>query len=161
MDESYESTCCQDSGAEPLVRAASPNTLPGFAALCSGTPLWDAMASTIRINVSNEALLSTLRRAGYTITIASDGAEGLGRAKEQFYDIVVTDIVMPDKEGIETIIELRRNCPETKIIAMSGGGRVRADDYLMLAKKLGASATIAKPFSGTEFLRLLEKATMT
>lgn len=102
------------------------------------------------------ALAATLRRAGYTITIAANGLEGLRSLEERLHDVVITDIVMPEKEGIETIIEIRRKCPACKIIAMSGGGRIRADDYLQLAKKLGANATIDKPFAGAELVRLLE-----
>lgn len=101
-------------------------------------------------------LAAALRRAGYTVTTAANGLEGLRILEERSHDIVITDIVMPEKEGIETIIEIRRTCPACKIIAMSGGGRIGADDYLQLAKKLGANATINKPFAGPELVRLLE-----
>jgi YesN/AraC family two-component response regulator len=59
--------------------------------------------------------------------------------------VVVTDIVMPNKEGLETIVELRRNMPGVKIIAISGGGRIAPTDYLSIAKRLGADRVFAKP----------------
>ncbi len=93
-----------------------------------------------------------LRGAGHKVTTAPDGKEALRLTQDQVFDLVVTDLVMPEKEGIETIIELRRKIPTMKIIAMSGGGRVDAKDYLMLAQKLGAAKTLAKPFSGKELV---------
>ena len=93
-----------------------------------------------------------LRSAGYVVTTAANGKEALRLTQEQAFDLVVTDLVMPEKEGIETIIELRRKIPAMKIIAMSGGGRGDAKDYLIVAQKLGAAKTLAKPFSGKELV---------
>ena len=89
-------------------------------------------------------LVSVLAGAGHAVTEAADGKRGLEAAKLNIPDLVVTDLVMPEKEGIETIMELRRQFPEIGIIAMSGAGH--ASTYLELASKLGAQATLAKPF---------------
>ena len=62
------------------------------------------------------------------------------------FDLVITDIVMPENDGLEVIIALRCNYPETKVIAMSGGGYVNSRDYLLMAKELGASMALSKPF---------------
>ena len=88
-----------------------------------------------------------LENAGYETSEASDGQQALDDYKESRPDLVITDIIMPNKEGIETIIELRAMDPEAKIIAISGGGRIGANDYLELAKRLGANKVIAKPLN--------------
>src|SRR4051812_31265715 len=85
-----------------------------------------------------------LTDAGHTIVEAVNGREGLVAAESMAPNLVITDLVMPEKEGIETIIELRRKYPDLRIIAMSGGNR--ASNYLDLASKLGAMRTLAKPF---------------
>ena len=76
---------------------------------------------------------------------AQDGSVGLVRFAEHAPDLVITDIVMQIKEGIETILELRRLAPNVRILAISGGGEVRKADYLDMAGKLGADATLSKP----------------
>jgi YesN/AraC family two-component response regulator len=77
--------------------------------------------------------------------------------REEAADLVITDIIMPDQEGIETIMELRRDFPEVKIIAISGGGRVRPDEYLHMAKTMGAHLTLLKPFEQQELLSAVQK----
>lgn len=83
----------------------------------------------------------------HDVTTASDGNGALAAVTNGAFDLVITDLVMPDKEGIETIVELRKLRPDLPIIAMSGGGRGNAADYLDMAAKLGARKTLAKPFS--------------
>ncbi|RJR24469.1 MAG: response regulator [Desulfobacteraceae bacterium] len=83
---------------------------------------------------------------GYEVLDAADGKEGLRLNEKKPADLVITDLIMPEKEGIETIKELKTSFPAIKIIAMSGGGRVGPETYLGLAKKLGAEKTLAKPF---------------
>ena len=83
----------------------------------------------------------------HVVTTASNGNGALRAIAEATFDLVITDLVMPDKEGIETIIEMRHLRPELPIIAMSGGGRGNATDYLDMAAQLGAKKTLAKPFS--------------
>jgi DNA-binding NtrC family response regulator len=91
-------------------------------------------------------LRRALETAGYEVREASDGAAGLKRFREQRPDLVMTDIIMPEREGVETIMALRKESPETAIIAMSGGGGGGAD-YLEMAIKLGAVRVFSKPFS--------------
>lgn len=90
-------------------------------------------------------LRRALESAGYQVREASDGAAGLKRFREQRPDLVMTDIIMPEREGVETIMALRKESPETAIIAMSGGGG--GADYLEMAIKLGAVRAFSKPFS--------------
>jgi len=87
-----------------------------------------------------------LERAGFLVELASNGNEGLEFFKNMPVDLVITDIIMPEKEGLETIREMKRLCPDLKIIAMSGGGKISADNYLNTAKIFGASRVLAKPF---------------
>jgi CheY-like chemotaxis protein len=82
-----------------------------------------------------------LEKSGFEVHEAADGTEGMKRLSLQPYDIVFTDLVMPGKEGIETICEIRSLHPDCKVIAVSGSV------YLSMAKALGAHATIAKPFT--------------
>ncbi len=81
------------------------------------------------------------------VLVAEDGQEGLQIVNSTLeIDLVITDLIMPGKEGIETILELKRDRPEIKILAISGGGKVGPHDYLTLAKGLGADLTLTKPF---------------
>lgn len=92
-------------------------------------------------------LRATLEDLGHTVTEARDGKEGLALHKSKPADLVITDLIMPEKEGLETISELRRLQPGLKIIAMSGGGRISVEDYLPIAKWLGAARVLTKPFA--------------
>ena len=97
-------------------------------------------------------LHQTLVRAGYEVEDVADGTAALAAYRRRLHDLVITDIVMPDKEGLETITTLRRLNTDVRIIAISGGGVGRADDYLDVAKKLGAARVLAKPFSVNEIV---------
>ncbi len=88
---------------------------------------------------------------------ASDGSEGLILNRSNPADLVITDILMPEKEGIETIREMRRDFPETKIIAISGGGRLYTSDYLKIAQHIGADRVFAKPFEKNEILAAVQE----
>ena len=94
----------------------------------------------------------TLEEAGYEMRTAENGKKGLESLRERAPDLVVTDLVMPEKEGIETIGVLRRDFPDVKIIAVSGGGRVGPESYLKLAEQMGAARSFPKPLEMTEFL---------
>jgi len=94
--------------------------------------------------------------AGYEPLIAVDGNEGLQLLTENSCTLIITDLIMPEKEGIETIIEAKKSNPGIKIIAISGGGRIGATDYLSVASKIGADATLAKPFRNQELVDLVE-----
>jgi YesN/AraC family two-component response regulator len=70
-------------------------------------------------------------------------------------DVVLTDLLMPDKDGLETIREIVRNFPAVKVLAMSGGGRISSNDYLKIAESFGAAKSIGKPFGQQELLTFL------
>lgn len=90
-----------------------------------------------------------LKARGYDVTEADDGGLALNVIESRLIDLVITDIVMPRREGMETIMELRKKHPGVKVIAMSGeGGNINAaGSYLPVALKLGAHGVLAKPFS--------------
>ena len=104
------------------------------------------------------ALSHILRRLGHRVDQAENGHRALQSiaAQRDGYDLVVMDIIMPDKEGIETILELRKTRPHLKIIAMSGGGRLYDYDPLKLATDCGANFVIAKPFEPAAMRRMVE-----
>ncbi len=102
-------------------------------------------------------LRQTLEREGYKVVDASDGKEGLRRYRENPTDLIITDLIMPEKEGIETILELRRDFPDVKIIAISGGGRVDPGQYLSIAKSFGAQYTFAKPIERKKLLKAVRE----
>jgi len=93
-----------------------------------------------------------LQRANYEIVTAVDGADGLALFRRHCPDLVITDIIMPEREGIETIRQILRERPDTKILAMSGGGGRGGIDFLTMAHQLGASDVIRKPFDPRELL---------
>ena len=97
-------------------------------------------------------LVQMLDKAGFEVSQAGDGNQAIEICRQVQPDVVLTDIIMPDKEGLETIQELLALCPNMRIIAMSGGGRVGPDSYLPLAKKLGAKAALQKPFMRDDLL---------
>ena len=101
-------------------------------------------------------LRTALERAGHEVDEAKDGNEGLRKFSERRPDLVLTDIVMPEQEGVETIGQLRRLDPHIPIIAMSGGGSVGGTLFLSLAKELGATRTLAKPIRNAELVSLVE-----
>jgi DNA-binding response OmpR family regulator len=90
-------------------------------------------------------LRKLLERAGYRVTVAEDGDAGIKIQCKDPADLVITDLIMPKKEGIETVMDLRRDFPNTKIIVISGGGATGPQSYLKLAKTIGADRTLPKP----------------
>jgi CheY-like chemotaxis protein len=93
-----------------------------------------------------EMLADAMSTAGLDVIEARNGIECLEKLRANAVDVIVIDIIMPEKEGIETIMDIRAEYPHQKIIAISGGGRTRNDDFLTLAQKIGANATFRKPF---------------
>ena len=98
-----------------------------------------------------------LEIAGHSVVVAEDGIDGMKCFKSAPFDIVITDIIMPHKEGLETIVELKNCNPDIPIIAISGGGRVEPDDYLKLAKIRGASVILKKPIEGSTLVGIVEE----
>ena len=98
-----------------------------------------------------------LEKAGHEVTLAEDGKIGMDYLCSNYYDLVITDIIMPNQEGLETIRQLRKDFPDLKIIAMSGGGKVGPIDYLSLAERFGAHATYLKSSDWDSLVELTEK----
>lgn len=98
-----------------------------------------------------------LNRAGYDLLVAPDGRQGLALFESEYPEVVITDLIMPEKEGIETIREIRGMRPDAKIIAISGGGRLGNTDYLLMAAKFGAREIIAKPFEPSELIETVSR----
>lgn len=94
-----------------------------------------------------------LEKAGHEVDMALNGREGMELFEENKPDLLITDIIMPEKEGLETIFELRRKYPELKIIAISGGGRIGPEEYLPGAKLFGANMVFQKPLDQKEFMK--------
>ncbi|MBU8872036.1 MAG: response regulator [Gemmatimonadales bacterium] len=99
-----------------------------------------------------ELLNALLSRAGHTVREARDGREGIHSFRTSPSDLIITDLIMPHKEGLETIIDLRQEFPDLKIIAISGGSLGNRDNYLKTAKLCGASRIFHKPFDNNELL---------
>ncbi len=94
----------------------------------------------------------TLARAGYEVAVAADGHEAERIYRSEPADMIITDLFMPEKEGMEIIRELRHDFPEVKIIAISGAGSLGTVDYLEMARMIGAGRTLAKPFAPEDLL---------
>ncbi|MBV5326312.1 MAG: response regulator [Chlorobium sp.] len=109
--------------------------------------------------VVRKFIIATLETERHTVFEACNGKEGLLFLKEHSgISIIITDIVMPEKEGIETIMEVKRYYPAIKIIAISGGGKNSPENYLILAKALGAHVTLKKPFNVNDLLMSLQSS---
>jgi len=98
-----------------------------------------------------------LERAGHEVLPAASGADALRLWRARGGDLVITDIHMPGKNGLETILELRHHAPEARILAMSGGDRNARVDVLGAAATLGTVRTIQKPFTLREMLEAVDK----
>ncbi len=113
------------------------------------------MANILVID-DNEQTRSVLRMIleddGHKVEVAADGDKGIRVYRARGADVVITDILMPVKEGLETIIELKRISPRLKIIAISAGGRVHPEGYLMSALSFGADRAFVVPFERAELL---------
>ena len=104
-----------------------------------------------------ETLASAITGKGHTLVTAMNGVEGMKKFAEGAFDLVITDIIMPEKEGIEMIMEMRRLTPGTKIVAISGGARTGNVEFLQMAQKLGATNTLKKPIRLSELYEILER----
>lgn len=111
-------------------------------------------------NVDLTSMLSLCLQAdGVDVLVAADGEAGLALLKEQPVDVVVTDLFMPDKDGIETIVELKKRYPDVKIVVMSGFTSIGGTDYLGVARELGAVTTLKKPFDPAELSKVVRELT--
>lgn len=98
-------------------------------------------------------LCRMLERAGYEVLSAADGTQASELFRRHPLDLIITDLFMPDREGMEIIQELRANHPRVKIIAISGGGSLGGTSFLDVARLIGATSTLAKPFGSEALLR--------
>lgn len=101
-----------------------------------------------------EVIRAMLESAGFSVSLAVNGREAVSMLESSTYDLILTDLVMPEQEGISTIKEIRQKYPDVKVIAMSGafGG-----DYLRIAGYLGAHGTLAKPIRLESMLKTIEE----
>ncbi len=102
-------------------------------------------------------LTQMLEQEGYTVHTAENGEDGLAQVGRYAFDLVITDMIMPVKDGLKFIMELVRDYPDLKILAISGGGAIKAERYLTMAGYLGDIATLEKPFKRDAFLALVRK----
>ncbi|MBN1892995.1 response regulator [bacterium] len=98
------------------------------------------------------ALHRVLTAEGHEVEAVPDSGTGIRLHHEHPFDLIITDILMPEKEGISTIIELKQEYPGLKIIAMSGGGDFEPYGYLDIARRVGAGRTLPKPFKREEII---------
>ena len=115
---------------------------------------------TILIIEDDHNILLMIKRMlepfGFDIKLASNGQEGMDVFHKVKVDLVITDIIMPEKEGLEIIREMKRELPDLKIIAMSGGGKLSADNYLETAKIFGATNILEKPFTRKQIVTAVQ-----
>ncbi|MGV3754593.1 MAG: response regulator [Verrucomicrobiota bacterium] len=109
------------------------------------------------VEALRQNLTILLTRNGHVVRAAANGHEALRLVAEKTPDLLVTDLFMPEKDGIEIIQEIRRLHPQLRIIAMSGGIRGDQDVFLTMAQRLGVNATISKPFSIQDFQATVDK----
>jgi CheY-like chemotaxis protein len=112
-------------------------------------------------NEVRELICTLLRRQGHDVTEAADGKEGIHSYRNNPVDLIITDLFMPVKEGLETIVDLRREFPELKIIAISGGNREGPGNYLKTAELCGASRIFQKPFDNAQLLAAVDELLVT
>lgn len=98
-----------------------------------------------------------VEEAGYTVATAENGKKAMSEITRELPDLVVTDLIMPTQEGVETILAIRKTAPTLPIIAISGGGRLDAVSLLDVAQKFGAVATLKKPFPPSELINTISR----
>jgi DNA-binding response OmpR family regulator len=104
-----------------------------------------------------EMLKVSLMQRKYTVVEASNGKEALLKFKPSVTDLVITDLIMPDEDGLKVIMKIREMKSTVKIIAISGGGKAGPGNYLNLAKALGADLIFSKPFSINDLIKRIEE----
>jgi CheY-like chemotaxis protein len=104
-----------------------------------------------------EMLKTSLIRQNLTVLEAENGKDAITHFKSDSTDLVITDLIMPEEDGLKVIIKLRELKPAIKIIAISGGGKAGPGSYLNLAKALGADAIFSKPFSVNDLILKIEE----
>jgi len=110
----------------------------------------------IRLTVRN-----MLKKTGCKVLEAKNGNEGLSIYREERPDVMLTDMLMPEKEGLETIIQIRDFDPDARIIAVSGGGATKNMSFLELAKKVGANQILEKPIKPEQLYTAIDSVLKT
>lgn len=130
--------------------------------MMSSYPAIERKMSNVLIIEDDDELSSLmqdmLESEGYDVFVAGDGDEGLRAQRAVTADVVITDIFMPNKDGIETIRSLREDYPDLQIVAMSGGGRLQVEGHFFTAKELGARTILRKPFEMADLLDVVSDA---
>jgi DNA-binding NtrC family response regulator len=103
--------------------------------------------------IMRETLRDILTFEGFSVSSAEGGSQAISQLSNEPFDLVITDILMPQRDGLEVITEAKKNYPNMQIIAISGGGYISADAYLRMASDAGADDIISKPFDVDDFLR--------
>jgi DNA-binding NtrC family response regulator len=103
-----------------------------------------------------ETLAQALIRAGYMVLQCADGSDVIDALKKHPVDLLITDLFMQETDGLGTIMKVRKEFPEMKIVAMSGGSRLTDHDYLPIATRLGAHRTLHKPLDGPLLLKTIQ-----
>jgi DNA-binding NtrC family response regulator len=99
-----------------------------------------------------------LKRAGHEVVEAENGRVGMAQLETAAFDVIVTDIIMPEMEGIETLMNVRERFPNIAIVAMSGGGRTGNINFLEVAPKMGAAAILQKPFTYNALVEAIDRS---
>jgi CheY-like chemotaxis protein len=103
--------------------------------------------------IVRNTVMRVLQSAGYEVVVANDGLRGVEAFRKENPDVIISDIIMPEQEGIATIRQILGEKPSAKIIAISGGGRIGNTDFLQIARKMGAVDALAKPFDPEDLLQ--------
>jgi DNA-binding response OmpR family regulator len=104
-----------------------------------------------------ELLKDALEKRKYTVITAADGREAIAKFRPSVVDLVVTDLLMPEEDGLMVIMKIREIKPSTRIIAISGGGKAGPGSYLLMAGKLGADHVFSKPFLPSELIQKVKE----
>jgi DNA-binding response OmpR family regulator len=108
--------------------------------------------------MTRQTLSTALEQSGFQVEVAADGKEGIRKFRSGSFDLAIVDIWMPQKDGLDTLIEIRQHTPNAKVIAISGGGELGITTPLEWAKRLGAVAVLIKPFSIEDLRAAVRKA---
>jgi CheY-like chemotaxis protein len=108
--------------------------------------------------MSRQAVQRMLERAGHAVESTGNGREAIDRFAAGEVDLLITDLIMPEMDGLEIIQEVRRKDPGARILAISGGGRVQAEEYLSVARKFGAVEVLPKPFASQDLKAAVDRA---
>jgi DNA-binding NtrC family response regulator len=116
---------------------------------------------TVLVVDDDKLILATFKYAfeehGYAVVLAENGNSALWHLERTSIDLVLLDIIMPEREGLETLLEMKARFPRTPVFVMSGGGAVRKHDFLAVAKKFGATGTFKKPIVPKELIAVIDR----